>query len=152
VSKAEKKQLRFDERITDLIPHRSPMLLINYLDSLNSKTSSAIVLIDEQTPFFEKNNGVPSWIGLEYMGQTAALIAGHQALSGALEKHVGFLIGSRNYDVTQDYFALGGTLRVSCKQVAIVGESLVSFDCTITKLSNNKIVATGSLSVYRQPL
>ena len=148
----QKKQRRFDEEITDLIPHRPPMLLINRLESVDSATSSAIVLIDEKTPFFEKTHGVPSWIGLEYMGQTAALIAGYQAQIGKLKDHLGYLIGARQYRVKQSYFMPNLPLLIRCQQAALVGESLVKFDCTITDISNNKEIANATLSVFRQLL
>ena len=43
---------RFDSRLLSLIPHRPPMLLINRIVNVSEKQSSAIVLIDEKTPFF----------------------------------------------------------------------------------------------------
>ena len=82
--------LRFDSEILELIPHRPPMLLINHIGKIAINESVAFVLIDEQTPFYEPELGVPAWIGLEYMGQTAALIAGFQQKKGMIPEHLGF--------------------------------------------------------------
>ena len=142
---------RFDPEILDLIPHRSPMLLINYLESLSASNSSAMVLIDEHATFYEPGIGVPSWIGLEYMGQTAALIAGYQQRAGMLKPNLGFLLGCRHYSVQQDYFEPATVLLVSCVQAAQVGESLVTFDCTIHDNSNKRKLAEAGLSVFRKP-
>ena len=145
-----------DAEIFELIPHRPPMLLINKIQSLNENGSQALVTIDRQSPFFQQSKakelGVPSWIGLEYMGQTAALIAGYQLKQGLTKPHLGFLLGSRNYSVQQAYFKEGSELLVSCKEAALVGDSLATFDCTIQDNITQKELAKASLSVFRKPL
>ncbi len=142
---------RFDPDIFDLIPHREPMLLINHIVNLNAQRSETLVLIDEQTPFIAAH-GVPAWIGLEYMGQTAALIAGYQEQQGLCEPHLGFLMGSRKYASNVDYFALHKTVRVVCEEGALVGNSLANFNCTISDAKSANVLATASLSVFRKPL
>lgn len=143
------KAMRFDPELFDLVPHRPPMLLINRIESIEDTSSSATVLIDHETPFFEPDKGVPSWIGLEYMGQTAALIAGRQLKRGVLQAHLGILLGSRNYTAAQAYFSPAIDLRVACQQTAMVGESLVTFRCTIHSLDGKLPLAEASLSVLR---
>lgn len=140
---------RFDTEIFDLIPHRPPMLLINHIEYIQNSASQAIVLIDQDTPFYEHDQGIPTWIGLEYMGQTAALIAGRQLNQGALKPHLGILLGTRNFSATQAYFKPGQNLRVACEQTAAVGESLVTFHCTIHLLNGKHPLAEANLSVLR---
>ena len=141
---------RFDPEIFELIPHRPPMLLINTIEAVSAQASRAIVQIDEHATFFQKDAGVPSWIGLEYMGQTAALIAGYQLREGLTEPHLGFLMGCRNYQVWQEYFKPATKLLVSCTQAAIVGKSLATFNCTIQDDSSKQEIAHASLSVFRK--
>lgn len=145
-------QERFDSEVLELIPHRPPMLLINQIVSLSSTESKARVLIDEQTPFYQPDKGVPTWIGLEYMGQTAALIAGFQQREGTTKPHRGFLMGSRKYQTERDYFELSENLIISCQEAALVGESLATFNCTIITQESEQIVAKAMLSVFRKPL
>lgn len=142
---------RFDPQLYDLIPHREPMLLINEVLRLDHQSSSARVLIDEQAPFFEREKGVPSWIGIEYMGQTAALIAGYQKQQGMIGEHLGFLLGARNYRCQNAYFTASSKLTVSCTEVAVVGDGLATFDCTIDDHSGQRL-ASGKLSVFRQSM
>lgn len=141
-----------EHSIPNLIPHRPPMLLINTLASVAIDEATTYVTIDEQASFFEKNNGVPSWIGLEYMGQTAALIGGHQVATGESEPQLGFLMGTRRYTTQVAYFNEGLTLRVHCQQHAIVGESLAMFNCQITDHEQDIVLAIAKLSVFRQPI
>lgn len=146
---------RFDSRLFDLIPHRPPMLLINHVLSVDETSSSSRVIVDEQSPFFEAGKGVASWIGLEYMGQTAALIAGHQLALGKVGPHLGFLLGTRAFKSTCDYFA-PGTYTVRCVEKALVGDGLATFDCFIENEpqdgSDVQCLATASLSVFRRPV
>ena len=143
---------RFDPKIMELIPHRPPMLLINGLEKVSEKHSQATVIIDADTPFYQQGKGVPAWIGLEYMGQTAALIAGHQVLEGLSEPHLGFLMGSRKYEASVEYFEPHSNLTVVCEEAALVGESLATFKCTISNSQTQAILATALLSVFRKPL
>ena len=142
---------RFDAEIFDLIPHRPPMLLINHIQSLSATASSSTVLIDEQSSFFQAKKGVPNWIGLEYMGQTAALIAGFQIRAGQIEPHLGFLIGSRQYTAYQEFFLPKTSLLISCSEAALVGKNLATFNCTIEDVTSNKLLADAKLSVFRKP-
>lgn len=147
-----------DPEILELIPHRPPMLLINKIQLLTETDSQALVIINQHAPFYQQSTeqvnvgGVPSWIGLEYMGQTAALIAGYQLREGLCKPHLGFLLGSRNYSAQQAYFNEGLELLVTCKQAALVGDSLATFDCTIENNNNNQRLAKANLSVFRKPL
>jgi len=146
---------RFDRRLFDLIPHRPPMLLINNILQVDKTSSSARVIVDELAPFYEENKGVPAWIGLEYMGQTAALIAGHQQELGTVGPHLGFLLGTRTFKTSCDYF-VPGRYRVFCEEQALVGDGLATFTCSIEtepeSASEPLCLATASLSVLRRPI
>ncbi|WP_414829117.1 3-hydroxydecanoyl-ACP dehydratase [Alteromonas sp. H39] len=146
---------RYDARIFDLIPHRPPMLLINKIESVTQSASSALVYIDSDAPFYEPGLGVPAWIGLEYMGQTAALIAGYQLQQGLVSPHLGFLLGTRAFKAHCAYFT-AGVLKVSCQQQALVGEGLATFKCIIENYAGEaeggSCLAEANLSVFRREI
>lgn len=141
---------RYDEKLFDLLPHRPPMLLINKVVDVNESSASAIAYIDEQASFYKEGAGVPAWIGLEHMGQTAALIAGYQLAHKLVKPHLGFLLGSRRYNAEVEYFLPNKHLLISCNEKAVVGDSLATFDCTIRYKDSDEVLASASLSVYRQ--
>lgn len=156
---SEPKSGRFDSQLFDLLPHRPPMLLVNKVDTLSATQSSALVTIDDETPFcadiygaIRGTRGVPSWVGIEYMGQTAALIAGYQLQQGLAEPHLGFLLGTRRFQAEVAHFVTGSTLLVSCAEKALVGDSLATFDCEIHEQSSSELLASASLSVFRKAL
>lgn len=136
------------------------MLLLNKVISVNDESATALTTIDEDSLFFVPDKGIPIWVGLEFMGQTAALIAGFQQQQGQLASHTGFLLGSRAYKGNQAWFQPGHSYTIHCQQDALLGESLASFKCTIhdgcieqaTDIPPNSAesVASALLTVYRQ--
>lgn len=129
------------------------MLLLDDTIQVNAHSGTALVRVSGETTFCIPGKGVPSWIGLEYMGQTAALIGGFQQQSGDLENHTGFLLGSRQFKTTLPWFTIGTTLRIHCEQSALVGSTLANFNAEIHlhDSSDQVPVATAVLSVFRQP-
>ncbi|MFC4701787.1 3-hydroxydecanoyl-ACP dehydratase [Glaciecola siphonariae] len=145
----------FDPQLFELIPHRPPMLLIHKLLHVDERSSSSLVNIAENISFYENGLGVPAWVGLEYMGQTAALIAGYQLKQGIVSPHIGFLLGTRSFKSESAYFTGGARLKVSCTEKALVGDDLATFDCLIENYDNpqqhNEPLAAATLSVLRRP-
>ena len=140
-------------QLLSLLPHRSPMLLLDEPVHVNATSGVALVCITEQSTFYIPGVGVPAWVGLEYMGQTAALIGGFQQQAGDLDDHTGFLLGSRQFSSTLPMFSVGTTLRIQCEQSALVGDTLANFDAQIYlhNGSDDAPIATAILSVFRQP-
>lgn len=141
-----------DPRLLELMPHRPPMLLIQHLIQVNETGADAALCIDNNCVFFEEGKGVPAWIGLEYMGQTAALIAGYQLAQGLVSPHLGFVLGTRRYRAKLPYFLPGSRLSVSCRQLALVGDSLANFACEIQPQGTDEVFATASLAVIRKDI
>lgn len=144
-----------DQAILEYIPHRPPMLLINRLISVSETVAVAAVDINQSSAFFVAGRGVPVIIGLEYMGQTAALIAGYQRQQGLCDPHLGFLLGSRKFTAEREWYAPNEPLTVRCEQVAVVANSLATFACTITadtEAEGAVIIARANLSVMRKPI
>lgn len=146
---------RFDAKILTYLPHRPPMLLVNKILEVSESHAITEVWIDEHAPFISEY-GVSAAIGIEYMGQTAALIAGYQLEQGTTEPHLGFLLGTRAYTTELAYFPLNTVLQVECREKALVGNSLATFDCTISLVDRSdpkaESIAQANLSVFRKPL
>ncbi len=140
-----------DPELLDLLPHRPPMLLLQRVLALGADHASALVELDADAPFALPGQGVPVCVGLEYMGQTAALIAGYQLREGLIGPHLGFLLGSRRYRAHRDFFAPGSRLQVDVREGVVVDDSLANFDCTIRCLASDALLAEATLSVLRRP-
>lgn len=138
--------------LEELIPHRKPMLLLDKALDVQENSAIAGVDISSGSSFYLEGQGVPAWIGVEYMGQTAALIAGWQLKQGLTQPHLGLLLGTRKYSAYGAWFERGDQLRISAKEVAVVGEGLATFYCEICKVGRSDPLATAKLSVLRRTL
>lgn len=142
-----------DKRLLRWLPHRPPMLLLDRAVEVSAEAATAIVSITAESPFYLASlGGVPSCIGLEYMGQTAALSDGWRREQGMVEPTIGFFLGCRSFTAHTDHFALGDSLEVRAWGATFVGDHLVNFSCAIHGASNGSELATGSLSVMLKPV
>lgn len=125
------------------------MLLLNRVVAVDDVSAQSLVFIDEEALFFDHGKGVPTWIALEYMGQTSAMIAGYQNLRQSVEPRLGFFLGTRLFDANCEYFEPESILHVRCRENALVGETLANFDCSVSLQGSNTTLASASISVFR---
>ncbi|KXF80173.1 ApeP family dehydratase [Enterovibrio coralii] len=132
--------------ITELVPHRPPMLLVDELVNADKTSAHCRAKLTKQHPFFDVSlNGIPAWIGIELMAQTIATWAGYQDYLIGKTPAIGFLVGTRKYTSDRPYFPLGSTLDIKVEEVMNDGGMSV-FACHI-ELEGLQ-VATCQLSTY----
>ena len=118
-------------RILDVVPHQTPMSLLDTLESYSDNTLVSSVTIKEDSLFYEEL-GVPTWVGLEYMGQSIAAFGGVEARNEGRPVKIGFLVSSRRYESPQSHFKLGSKLIVFVEKVINNPYGLSVFNCSIT--------------------
>jgi len=131
--------------IEEVLPHRDSMRLIDRL--LDWQPESIVVEVDvpHHGPF-NHADGVPAWVGVEYMAQAIAAWAGCKARQAGREPSIGFLLGTRRYTAHQPYFVAGSCLRVEA-QCELMGENgLGMFACRI--LAGATELAVANVSVF----
>jgi len=133
-----------------LLPHRAPMILIDGVESFDAaeKQVAAKVTIGPGQLFFD-GEGVPAWVAIEYMAQTAAALVGLNDRAMGSEPRMGFLLGTRRLDLLLDRFAAGETYRITAK-CAFEDAEAAAFECAIAD-STGAVVAKASLNAYRPP-
>ena len=100
--------------ISAYLPHRPPMRLVERLVSESPQTTVTEARVTEDNVFYDPAlGGVPSWVGLEYLAQTAAVWLGLDCQRHSRPVQPAFLVSSRSFDAEQPVFALGETLRIS---------------------------------------
>ena len=130
----------------NLVPHGGAMMLLDHIDSyVDEQGLSASVLIKEDSMFME-NRGVPSWVGLEYMGQAIAAYAGAKARQEKRQVKIGFLVSTRRYEPTISYFPKGAQLIISVSPITFDTTGLQVFKCSIH--CDLSLVVTTNLNVY----
>jgi predicted hotdog family 3-hydroxylacyl-ACP dehydratase len=135
--------------IEDILPHKAPMILIDSLIEYETNTACCQVNITTQSPFYEtKQQGVPSYIGCEYMAQSIAAFAGAQALDNNDTVSIGFLLGSRKYKTFVPYFPLGKTLQITIKELYAEDSGLRVYECEIADTDTN-LLAQANINVFQ---
>ena len=134
--------------IEDLIAHRDPMILISRLVSYDESSALCEVDISEASLFYQQqNNGVASYVGIEYMAQSVAAFAGAKALARGESVEIGFLLGSRKYQTFDALFKNNTTYQITVEQLFQEDSGLSVFDCKI-KLGN-ELIAQAKVNAFQ---
>jgi predicted hotdog family 3-hydroxylacyl-ACP dehydratase len=134
--------------ITDLVPHRPPMLLLDEVASYDGSCLACNVVLRDDSPFVEEGH-VNAPIALEYMAQCIAAYVGIRGQARGEPVQIGYLIGAREVIFNVDSFSVGDVLRVEVSH-AWGDDTLGSFACSVAR--GDQVVATATLSVYRGDL
>ena len=117
--------------VLDLVPHGSPIVALDTIESYSKQTLVASLTINEES-FLYGEFGVPTWVGIEYMGQTIAAYGGVKARNEGRPVKIGFLVSNRRYESPQSHFKLGSKLTVFVEKVINNPSGLSVFNCSIT--------------------
>lgn len=138
--------MKADWTLEELVPHAAPMILLDEVSPGAEDSLSATVRITEQSLFFERNRGVPAYVGIEYIAQTVAATAGYRIRNSGGDVTIGYLLGARNYTAQVEYFPLGAVLSV---QVSTEFESddLAAYRGQISD-ADGRLLAETSITLY----
>ncbi|MBM7456145.1 putative hotdog family 3-hydroxylacyl-ACP dehydratase [Oceanisphaera litoralis] len=131
--------------VDELVPHSGQMSLLSEITGFGEGWLSAAVNITPSSMFADEN-GVPSWVGLEYMAQAIGAYAGLQERKKGLEPKLGFLLGTRKYSVPVEYFSPGERVHVRVTKNMQAENGLFAFDC---ELRGHGYEVTASLNIYQ---
>lgn len=136
--------------VAELVPHSGTMSLLDSTLHWDHKSLLAQVTIRPDT-LFVTDNGVPAWVGIEYMAQSVAAFAGVRAKVAGEAIRIGFLVGTRKYHCNSPYFPLGSTLTIKVTEELRGENGLGVFICRITSAANSAtmIVAEANLNVFQ---
>lgn len=134
--------------VTELVPHRDGMLLIDELLNDSVEVIQAVVTVRKDHLFLQPE-GWPAWVGIELMAQTVAAWAGLRRLERKEQVQLGFLLGTRKYECDVPYFPIGARLIMSAKQELVSEQGLAVFICTIEL--DGKEIARASVNAFQPP-
>ncbi|OKH88373.1 hypothetical protein LF95_17320 [Thalassospira sp. TSL5-1] len=133
-----------------LVPHARPMLLIDRILAADDTSLKAAVHIDENSMFYDAANGVPSYVGIEYIAQTVSAYSGWRAWqaskTGNSEPRIGYLLGTRKMTLQDDFFKPGDHLTIDVENIFEDGEMGV-FDGTVCR--DGQIIVSARINVYQ---
>ena len=136
--------------VRSLLPHSGAMVLLDRVLSVDSESLCAEVNIRLDTVFFE-NEGVGSWVGIEYMAQAIAAHAGYLSSLRGDPVKVGFLLGARRYECSRPCFSLGSVLKISVQKILQAENGLGAFECRIDDNQDSTCtpVAVATVTVFQ---
>ena len=124
------------------------MLLLERLLHADAETAVAQVTVPRDGLFLQ-DEGMPAWVGLEYMAQTVAAWAGWQAVQAGQPVKLGFLLGTRKFDAQCAFFALGAVLHIHVRSELVGDNGLGMFDCQIQDASAAVLAIMAASAAWR---
>jgi len=121
------------EPLEKLVPHRGKMLLLSKILSFEEKNCSLLASVDiSQSSFFydDKLNGVPVWVGFEYMAQAIAALNGKNDLAKGQEPGFGFILSVSNFIACTPCFKPNSTILIYVEETFELDKMFV-FNCSI---------------------
>jgi predicted hotdog family 3-hydroxylacyl-ACP dehydratase len=138
--------------VEELVPHSGKMSLLDRITDYGDIWLQAEVDITVDAMFADEK-GVPAWVGLEYLAQAIGAFAGLQERRSGGKPKIGFLLGSRKYQCSSDYFNLGDTLVLKVEEEMQGENGLSVFNGSLINTRDtqaiNYIEATARLNVFQ---
>ena len=131
------------------VPHRGAMNLLDGVEHCDEHAIVAHVRVPAGG-LFVADDGVPAWVGIEYMAQAIAAWSGARARAGGGSPRIGYLLGSRRYAAHVAAFEVGARLQVHAQCELMGDNGLGMFECRITL--DGRVLAESRLSVFEPPV
>lgn len=136
--------------VSEYLPHRAPMLLLDRVIAVSADHVVCSVTIDGQgvlAPFLTPQGELPAWFGVEIMAQTVGVWSGfHARQQGETQIRPGMLLGGRGYRPIAATFPAEAHLQVEM-HLLMRDDRLGSFEGKISHQS--ECLATGRLNTYQ---
>lgn len=130
--------------ISRLLPHASPMLLLDELLWVDGERACCQVRDPARLALFLTTEGrLPGWVGVELMAQSIAAWAGYQSWQRQQPPRIGLLLGCRHYLSHQPWLTVAAGLRIEVERLMQDG-GLSSFECRLYQ--GDELVAEARLS------
>lgn len=132
--------------ILELLPHQPPLVLLEKVLSFDEHHMTCLVDL-KASQIFSSDDHIDVIIATEWMAQAVGAFVGAQKRVTGQSPRIGFIIGARKVDFHVSKVNKDSVLRVSAEPVW-VDRASGSFNCTVTDILNNKVIAEGSLTVH----
>jgi len=133
--------------VEELLPHSGDMVLIDKMLEFGEDYGVSQVTVSADSKFYEPDiNGIHCAIGMEWMAQTIAALAGIKAMQENRPIQVGFLLGSRKYEPAKNIFKVDEAYTIRVKQLYREDNGLGAFECSIHE--GDELIADSKLNVF----
>jgi predicted hotdog family 3-hydroxylacyl-ACP dehydratase len=133
--------------MSQVLPHEGHMLLLDELIEQREDSIVTTVTIRPDSVLCDGVTGVPAWVGMEYMAQTACAYSGVEQARAGIKPSIAVLLGTRAYRTSVPVFPIGARLIVSARLLMRDEDDLVVFQCSIH--AGDAQLATGDIKAIR---
>jgi len=133
--------------IESLLPHVGRMIFLDRVMSWEAEHIVCERLVRAGDSLVEAK-GLPAWAGVELMAQAVAAWNGCQVLSAGGEVRPGFLLGTRAYRASVDFFPPGTVLTVEATRQFHAEDGMGAFAC---RIHAGDLRADARLTVFSPP-
>jgi predicted hotdog family 3-hydroxylacyl-ACP dehydratase len=136
-------------QMTQILPHEGRMLLIDELLERHDNGITTALTIRPDSVLCDGVTGVPAWVGMEYMAQTACAYSGVDQARLGEPPSISLLLGTRSYRALVPVFAIGTRMIISAQLLVRDDDNLVVFACSIRDAVTQAELATGDIKAIR---
>jgi predicted hotdog family 3-hydroxylacyl-ACP dehydratase len=133
-------------RVDELVPHRGSMCLLDSIDDYGADWLRAGV-VTRRSSLFAQEDGIPAWLGIEYMAQAAAAFGGIEQVQRGEKPSIGLLIGSRYYRAMLTTIPFDTRLDVLATIAMRDAEDFAAYECSVS--TAGAMLAQCTLKAYR---
>ncbi len=138
----------FDSKdlVSELVPHKGKMLLLDRVRDYDLKENSITTEIDicRNNLFYEEElGGVPVWVSFEYMAQSVSALSGICGRAKGEKPKTGFIMSVSVFKADVPVFKEGKTVVVNVQEKIRVDQA-VTFDGVA--MVGNKVVVTAKIN------
>lgn len=133
--------------ISELLPHKPPMILLDRVLHIEGENLLAEVTIRPDSMFCDEMR-VGGWVGIEYMAQAIGALSGWLAKQQNLPIRLGFLVGTRRYTSHTPWFRVGQTLHIHVQREIAAENGVSAVACRITE-PDAQLHAEAMLTVFQ---
>ncbi len=123
--------------VADLLPQTGEMILLDKIEDWDVDFLEASVFHNRPHWYNDANGDTPAWVGIEYMAQSIAALAGIKSLLNKEPVRIGFLLGTRKYIAHTPTFKKNTPIAIHVESLFLGEDNLALFDC---KISSEKIL------------
>lgn len=135
--------------MAQILPHQGRILLIDELLEQHEDGIVTALTIRPDSVLCDGVTGVPAWVGMEYMAQTACAYSGVYEARAGKSPSISLLLGTRSYQTSVPVFPLGARLIISAQLLVRDDDDLAVFQCSIRDAQSNTELATGDIKAIR---
>lgn len=133
--------------IAPYVPHRHGMCLLDTLLEVGDEHLHAEVT-PRRGDLFASSDGIPGWVGLEWLAQAIAAWAGVQAVNHGETPQIGFLLGTRRYQCLTPLFIFDQPIRIEVELDFRADNGLGAFRGRLRD-SDDQQLASATLNVFQ---